>query len=209
MTTISFISGFIGVGFAALFFGLVLLAGLGANALFGDSLRKVQHRMLEQPLEGVAIGVATKVLGGALAIGLMITILGIPLGLLLLAVLGLSSSAGLLAALRVVGAALPFEGLRGRPEAQIAAGTLALSLASLIPVVGGLIVGGVASWGMGSMLQLAVERRRKVRVEGPYRTAADRTSERAERRAADPREAMSSELRAAHAELDDFIGAQA
>ena len=164
-----------GLGINALFFGLLLLTALSAYALWEEKLQAVHRRMLAEPLETVAIGAATKILGGAVAIGLLITVLGIPLGLLLMALLAIGGWVGLLAAVRVVGASLPVESLQGRPEAQVAAGTLVMTTLAFVPFFGHLVLFVLASWGLGAIVQAAVDRRqeRSETARGPHRVPAD------------------------------------
>jgi hypothetical protein len=142
-------AGLLGGG---LCYGLLCLLGIALLVLAPDRVGAVQVTMIRAPgmaaLKGVVAVVATVVAIVALAV----TIVGIPGAAVLALALPLALYAGLATGASVVGAALPIEGLKGRPLLQLLAGSAVLFIVSLFPILGGLVVTFVALAGFGALV---------------------------------------------------------
>jgi hypothetical protein len=156
-------------------YGLLFLCGLLLFGLSRQRFETVQVAVVRTPVKAGLYGLAGLV-GAVLAmVVLAVTVIGIPLTVLIALSLPLMTAMGLSVAASVLGAALPVEGLRGKPVAQLAAGTALLFVASLIPLVGSLVVAVACLVGVGSLLLTHGGRETPpppAPGHGPYRTAA-------------------------------------
>jgi cytoskeletal protein CcmA (bactofilin family) len=137
-----------------------LLAGMVLVGIFPSVAATAADRLRAHPLPSMALGVGWLVLVPPLIVLVTVTVIGIPIALLLLAayVLVLYTS-GIVAGLSI-GRALTGAwalGGRGRLVLAFLAGGLLLLLASLVPVLGGLVVlvaillgAGALIWPLGS-----------------------------------------------------------
>ncbi|MEC7521612.1 MAG: hypothetical protein VYE22_17155 [Myxococcota bacterium] len=155
----------------------VLLFLLGPLLLgpFRERLRAMQATMITDGLKTAGTGLLGYVIAGVAIVVLAITIVGIPAAVVLGLALPVATYVGLAAAATVIGAALPFEGLRGQEVLQLALGVGVLYVASIVPTVGSLATIAFACLGLGALI------RTRFRTEppadlpasgGPYRTQA-------------------------------------
>ncbi len=159
---------------------LLFLLALVLRALVPERMGVMHLAIVRDPVDTTLRGALGYVVTGISIVALAITVLGIPASLLLMLLLPLATYVGLAAAAAVIGAALPLEGLGGKPVRQLAAGVGALFVASLVPWLGGLLVAVAACVGYGALL------RTRFRAEpppelllrgepidaGPYRSSA-------------------------------------
>jgi hypothetical protein len=152
------VAWWVGYSVSTLVLGLVLLAF--APALAPAVLDVVRFRL------GASIGwgVGLFFLLPVAAVLLLITLVGIPLGLYLLFALALIYTLGYVVALFAVGGQL----LRSNPSRYLAflVGWLVLRLLALIPVAGGLLWFLASVWGLG-LLAVAIRRGSTVAPETP------------------------------------------
>ncbi len=142
---------------ALLFLGFALVtivAGLTLAALAARQVRSAEELISHQPAETFVFGLAGLVVIPLVAILMMVTVIGLPLGLaILLMVWPAAAFAGYLVAAIWVGEWLLYRGDRPRPERPYLAsvvGLIALQIAGLVP-----FVGPIASlFGFGAVLLL-------------------------------------------------------
>lgn len=155
---------------------LALLLGLLAlvlRSIFPERFLHLTRVLVDEPAACLLVGGGAALAAGAASLGLVVTVVGIPLAAFLAGAATLGSYLGLAAAATVIGAALPFERLDGTPHVRLFAGAAALLLASWVPVLGGLVVLGTALWGLGGVVRtrFAPAPEDELVGEGPYRTA--------------------------------------
>jgi hypothetical protein len=151
----------------ALLFGVLkLMAWAGAfivslGFLWLDRLRLATaiDSLSEDPLRTFAWG-AIAAVGSICGAGLLaVTILGIPVAVLLIVLLGAALYVGLGEGAAAVGAFLPVQWLKDRPVLQISAGTLILAAHSLLSWFGTMVMFASALLGLGALV-LAYRRQR-------------------------------------------------
>jgi hypothetical protein len=142
-------------------FGLATLAwALFAAGVAGRQLREAERLLAGEPVQAFLIGLAAVVLLPILAILLMVTVIGAPLGVgLLIGAMPLLAFAGYLVAATWIGGWIvrqttrPAETEPERPFLPVLAGVLVLTLIGLVPVLS--IIGAVASLlGFGAVVRL-------------------------------------------------------
>jgi len=158
-------------------FNFVLVFGLGMllRELAPERADQLELTVLREPVVGGGLGLLALAGGGVLIIAATITIIGIPVAALLALGLVLASGIGLAAVGRVVGQALPIEGLATTPAPRLAAGLGVLWLISLVPVGGALVMSCATLVGLGAVVRVVSRRfprRRPPPVDGPYRSVA-------------------------------------
>jgi hypothetical protein len=162
------------VAHALLFLLALLLMGLAS-----DRLGAMQVTIVRDPVRTGLFGLAGYVASVTLIVLLAITILGIPAAVALAILLPIATYVGLAASATVIGAALPLESLRDRPLHQLAAGVVLLFVASMVPVLGGLVVFAASCLGYGSLLRTRFRTTPPPELvglgpvggEGPYRSS--------------------------------------
>ena len=163
------------LGQGLLLHGLLFLLALVLWGAVPARLAALQGAIVRDPVRTGLTGLAGYVGGALLTVLLALSILGIPAALALAVLLPLATYVGLCATASVVGAALPLEPLRGQPVRQLAAGVSVLFVASLVPVLGTVLVGLASCLGLGAILRTRL--RPSLPAEpaglgaGPYRTA--------------------------------------
>ena len=133
--------------------GLLFLLALVLSGLFPQRMSALHIAIIREPFKSGALGVGSFLGAIVVAIALMITVLGIPLALVLGLAIPLASYVGLAACATVIGAALPVGALDGKPVMRLLAGVGVLWAASLVPVVGAVIVALVACVGVGALVR--------------------------------------------------------
>lgn len=126
-------------------FGTVLLA------LLTPRMEKLELEIAARPMRSLAMGLVTLIVGAGLAIGLCVTVIGIPVALAGVIALVLAAYAGICAVLATLGGALV--GHRtANAYIHLAVGCLVLLIAGAVPVVGELFAFLVAMTGLGAVI---------------------------------------------------------
>ena len=133
--------------------GLLFLLALVLSGLFPQRMSALHIAIIREPFKSGALGVGSFLGAIVIAIALMITVLGIPLAFVLGLMIPLATYVGLAACATVIGAALPIGALDGKPVMRLLAGVGVLWAASLVPVVGAVIVALVACVGVGALVR--------------------------------------------------------
>ena len=148
-------------------FGTVLLA------LATGRMDAMQGEVAARPMRTLALGIVGSLVAGVAFIALCVTVVGIPIAIvaLLLGVLG--AYAGICAALTTLGAAVVHHRSKS-PYVHLAVGCAIFLVGSWLPWVGGFVTAAVVLFGIGALVATrgAGFFPRKVKNEGPYRTAA-------------------------------------
>lgn len=160
--------------------GLLFLLALLLMGLAPDRVGAMQVAIVRDPVRTALHGLAGYVTSAALMIALAITLIGIPAAVALALVLPLATYVGLAASATVIGAALPVDGLRGRPVRQLAAGVLMLFVASLVPYLGTIVIAAASCLGVGALIRTRFRASPPAELlgagpvveAGPYRTQA-------------------------------------
>ena len=158
--------------------GLLFLLGLMLMGLAPDRLGALQVAIVRDPVRTGATGVAGYVGSAILIVLLAITILGIPAAVALALLLPIATYVGLAASATVLGACLPIASLRDAPVRRLAAGVTVLFVASLVPLLGTLVVLVASCLGLGALVRTRFRTtlptdladRADVIACGPYRT---------------------------------------
>lgn len=162
------LSPFSWLGGSLLSFALVFVVALGWKRFFPKRFDGVRASLVRSPVHALIRGFLISALGiGSIAL-LVVTVIGIPFAFAVGCALSMASYVGLAIGCSLLGAALPFESLRGSEMKQIAAGTLTAFLLVQVPFLGPLVGATLAMAGMGS-LRLGAK---PARADGPYRDAA-------------------------------------
>jgi hypothetical protein len=144
-------------------FGLATIAwALLAAGVAGRQLRAAEHLLATEPVQAFVIGLVGVIVLPIVAILLMVTVIGAPLGIgLLIGAMPLLAFAGYLDAATWIGGwivretTVRTEATPERPFMPILAGVLLLALIGLVPVLS--IVGAIASLlGFGAVIRLLV-----------------------------------------------------
>lgn len=140
---------------------LVVLGGLGVLlvALLPDTFARLADTVQAWPLHALLAGIGWWVALAAGAVVLAVSLVGIPLLVLLPALVGALSLVGYATMAFWVGRRLQAE--VPRPVRQATVGAVVVGVAALIPVVGNVVLGLVLTWGIGTVLTavyLAVRR---------------------------------------------------
>ena len=133
--------------------GLLFLLALVLSGLFPQRMSALHVAIIREPFKSGALGIGSYLGAVVIAIALMITVLGIPLALVLGLAIPLATYVGLAACATVIGAALPLGALDGKPVMRLLAGVGVLWAASLVPVIGGVLVALVACIGVGALVR--------------------------------------------------------
>ena len=133
--------------------GLLFLLALVLSGLFPQRMSALHIAIIREPFKSGALGLGRFLGAIVIAIALMITVLGIPLALMLGLAIPLATYVGLAACATVIGASLPVGALDGKPVMRLLAGVGVLWAASLVPVVGAVIVALVACVGVGALVR--------------------------------------------------------
>jgi hypothetical protein len=159
--------------------GLLLSAMLFLFALLLTSavperMSAMHVAIIREPGRSIGTGLLGFAGAAIVLVALVLTIVGIPLALAMAVLLPIATYVGLAAAATVIGAALPFERLRGRPVLQILAGCGVLFVVSQVPALGTLVLGVVACAGLGALIRTRFRNVAEAPStgEGPYRTAS-------------------------------------
>jgi hypothetical protein len=141
---------------------VLLLAGLAFAALGGRQLVESGHALTAHPLESFLTALATFILLPILAVIAIITLIGIPLGLVIFMVLmPLLVLLGYIVAGERLGEWLvTVTGARLGRYAAVLIGILALQIVGLIPFVGGLLVALATFFGSGALVYRLYRQRR-------------------------------------------------
>ncbi len=133
-----------------------LLSFLGAGVLivglFPDRVVRVAQALEARPLRSLLVGLFTTLALGFASILFMITIVGIPIGVVLIAVLGISWLAGFVGLCQALGDRLPFLPRPTGHWVTFLVGALLVSFVGVLPVVGWIAVGAASVLGMGAAL---------------------------------------------------------
>jgi len=134
---------------------LLTLAGAGALAvgLFPGQVDTVARAVEAHPVRSGLVGLGASALALFVAVVLALTLLGIPVALLALALLGLAWILGLLGLCQAVGDRLPMEGVGARRWTAFLGGLVILACFGVLPVVVQLLVGTVGLVGAGAAVQ--------------------------------------------------------
>lgn len=116
---------------------LLFLFGLLFLGLAPKRLRAISNVLVDRPGRATFAGALGAVGLPILCVALIITLVGIPVAAVVAFLGVIAGLAGLVAASMVIGAAIPWRRLSGRPVAQLAVGTVVLFLVSQVPWVGG------------------------------------------------------------------------
>lgn len=133
--------------------GLLFLLALVLSGLFPQRMSALHVAIIREPFKSGALGIGSYLGAIVIAIALMITVLGIPLAVVLGLAIPLATYIGLAACATVIGAALPVGALDGKPVMRLLAGVGVLWAASLVPVIGGVLVAIVACVGVGALVR--------------------------------------------------------
>jgi hypothetical protein len=133
--------------------GLLFLLALVLSGLFPQRMSALHVAIIREPFKSGALGIGSYLGAIVIAIALMITVLGIPLAVVLGLAIPLATYIGLAACATVIGAALPVGALDGKPVMRLLAGVGVLWAASLVPVLGGVLVAIVACVGVGALVR--------------------------------------------------------
>ena len=143
-------------------YALLFLLGLLLVGVSPGRLSAMQASMVREPVRAFASGVLGVIATTVLTLVLGITFIGIPIAVLLVLVACLAAYVGLAAAASVIGGAMPVAALRDRPVLQLAAGVLALFLASFVPVLGVIVTIIALLFGLGAVLVTRMGARRPI-----------------------------------------------
>lgn len=162
------------LGHSAVSHVLLFLLGLILMGVARERLGAMQVTIVRDSLKTGATGLFAYVVAGLALVVLAISIVGIPAAVVLGLGLPLATYVGLAAAATVIGAALPVTQLRDRPVLQLGAGVGVLFLASLVPMVGGLLVAIAACVGFGALVRTRFRPLPPADLpeDGPYRSPA-------------------------------------
>lgn len=133
--------------------GLLFLLALVLSGLFPQRMSALHVAIIREPFKSGALGIGSYLGAIVIAIALVITVLGIPLAFVLGLAIPLATYVGLAACATVIGAALPVGALDGKPVMRLLAGVGVLWAASLVPVIGGVLVAIVACIGVGALVR--------------------------------------------------------
>ncbi len=159
-------------------YALLFVLGLLLMGVARERLDALQLVLVRKPARAFGMGLLG--FAGAIAaiVVLAITIIGIPAAVVLAVALPFAVYVGLAAAASVLGAALPIAALKERPVLQLAAGSGALWLASLVPFAGDVAVAVAAVLGLGALIVTRFAKAGSLDLgpdstpNGPYRTSA-------------------------------------
>jgi hypothetical protein len=132
---------------------LLFVLGLVLLGAFPRRIRAVNAVIMESPLRAGATGVLAALAAVVLCLLLVITIIGIPAGIVLALGSALAGYAGLAATAWVVGSVLPIEKLRGHPIRELGAGVFLLFLTSRVPVLGAVVLAVACAVGLGAIVR--------------------------------------------------------
>ena len=141
-------------------FALVFALALGWKRFFPDRFDGSRANLVRSPVRSLVRGFMLAALAVALVALLVVSVVGIPFAFALGCALSVASYLGLAIGCSLLGAALPFESLRGSDRRQIAAGTLAAFILVQVPFLGPLIGATLAMAGIGAL------RAKSARVDG-------------------------------------------
>lgn len=151
---------------------LLFLFGTVLLALATGRMDAMQGEVAARPMRTFALGIVSSLVAAIAFLALCVTLIGIPIAVvaLLLGVIG--AYAGICATLTTLGAAL-FHHKSKSPYVHLAVGCAVFLIASWLPWIGGFITAGVVMFGIGALVATrgAGFFSRKVKNEGPYRTA--------------------------------------
>jgi len=135
----------------------VVVAGLAFAAIGGRQLNEATRVATGQPSNALIGAIAFWVVVPVLAVGAMLTLVGIPLGLgILLFVLPTAWFLGYIVAGAAVGKLILHRSDNpGRPFAATALGLVLLQLGLIVPVIGGIVAFLAGIWGAGVLAYLA------------------------------------------------------
>ena len=145
-------------------FLMALLVGLTALWLVPGAADRSSRLAVRSPGQRFLIGFLTLLVAPVAAVLAMITVVGIPLGLLLLAAFAAALYLSQLVVAWTAGRKLlegrvDMQGFGGRAGA-LALGLLIVYLLRAIPVVGVIVTLAIVMWGLGTLVALAYQRRR-------------------------------------------------
>ena len=132
---------------------LLFVLGLVLFGAFPRRIRAVTETILESPLRAGATGVLSALAAVVLCLLLVITIIGIPAGIVLALGSALAAYAGLAATAWVVGSVLPWRVLHVHPMRELAAGVFLLFVSSRVPVVGPIVLAVACAIGLGAIVR--------------------------------------------------------
>ena len=150
----------------SLLFGLPFLpfmtlsfAALVAAIALALVMRKFMPEQLASMGAAIADGPGATMMRGALGafgaalvgILLFVSVVGAPVAFIIFGLLSLASYVGLAVGLSVLGAALPFESLRGKPTRQLVAGATTLFIIAQVPVIGWAFGAALVFAGLGAL----------------------------------------------------------
>ncbi len=134
---------------------LLTFAGAGVLlvGLFPAHVARIARDLEERPWQAGVGGAVATIAGGVSALVLTLTIVGIPLALLIAALLGLAWLLGFVGLCQVVGDRLPWMGMGARRWLAFLGGVALLAFFGALPVIGqlGLAAGGL--FGAGAAVQ--------------------------------------------------------
>lgn len=136
-----------------------------AVTFFPRQLSRVRRQVGDAPVRSLALGGLALLLGIIAALALAVTCLGIPVALVLLALLWVGWTLGTVAAGLWLGERLLQTLPRERPAARLATvlGVSVLALLEALPVIGGVLGLVVGCAGVGASLMALIEGRREAR----------------------------------------------
>jgi len=133
-------------------YALLFLLGLFLLGAMPERLAALERSVVRSPGRALATGLLGFVASVVLVVVLVITIIGIPAALVVLLAVPIGAYVGLAAVAATLGAALPIAALKERPVVQLAAGVLALFVASLVPFAGTIAIVLATALGLGAIL---------------------------------------------------------
>lgn len=164
------LSPFSWLGGSLVSFALVFVLALVWRRFFPERFAGARANLVRSPVHSLVRGFFISALAiGSIAL-LVVTVIGIPFAFALGCALSIASYVGLAIACSLLGAALPFESLRGSEKKQIALGTLSVLLVVQVPFLGPIIGASLAMAGIGALRHGAP---RSHKADGhPYRDGA-------------------------------------
>lgn len=146
----------------------LLVAGLVVTALLGRRVTAAANTLTARPVESLVFAILLWIALPVLGVISILTIIGIPLGLMLLLSFPIIWMVGYTVAGARLGAVItPRLSLGGHPERpfwEVAAGIIAFQLIGLVPFIGGVVVGLAGFIGSGAIVYLAYRSRSERRA---------------------------------------------
>ncbi len=128
-------------------------AGVLVVGLFPSHVDAIAQGLRERPLRAGLLGTLFTGLALVLAVALTLSLLGIPMAVLVMAVLTLTWILGFIGLCQCVGDNLPIQGVGTRRWTAFLLGVLAIASAGYLPVIGQVLLAGLGFFGAGAAIQ--------------------------------------------------------